>query len=144
MWRIAWSYFLVFRHCQVDCVLEFLWIFFEKPHLESPMHQCYIDFEKVSGRLNNLTPPACALFSCATSADSILRIFAGDGKVPIMLNLGILTVLNSTTLGTTLAFTVCRNYSTNLTVYLVYVLLVCLLRSEQQLFSWHLCKAFNE
>lgn len=57
------------------------------------MYQCSIDFEKVFGRSNNLTL-ACTLFSCAISANSVLRISAGDGKVPIMLNLGILTVLN--------------------------------------------------
>lgn len=57
------------------------------------MYQCSIDFDRVFGRSNNLTP-ACTLFSCAISANSTIRISAGDGKVPIMLNLGILTVLN--------------------------------------------------
>jgi hypothetical protein len=75
------------------CSGIYLDVFLKDPTWKVPVYQCSIDFERVSGRLNNLTP-ACTLFSCAISANSILRISAGDGKVPIMLNLGILTVLN--------------------------------------------------
>lgn len=68
-------------------------VFMKNPTWKVPVYQCSIDFEKVFGRLSILTP-ACTLFPWAISADSIFQISVGDGKVPIMLNLGILTVLN--------------------------------------------------